>query len=469
MRVETRFIGLIAIIALGLLIGCSGGGSSSPPPGPDNNPPVVNLVSTPPDTIFPNQNAIFSWSGSDPDGDLAQYFTGLNGNFTATTNQTVTYSSLTQQSSYTFKVFAVDSTDLHSDTASYTFYVREPKPTVALVSTTPPYIHTSVSAEFTWSGTAPGSSIAGYYAGLNGDLDWTTNTSATYSGLAAQADYRFQVVAQNANGATSDTASFVFDVVTEEVILFAFGQGLTDTDGDGFWSDYAVRWSPVVTVQQQRSVRLVTTISPTFGTGSVIIDSTAVETRNFGQTDTLTYTLPALPKDLYDIETELHDNGGQLIVAGPSLSQISLENIEGFYASFNNAWTADAVDSLPVGAPDGYYESIDVWWSVSAYPDAGSVKVVVYERNETSGLERWFHESQLMQVNGFGTAVEWGVEVIAGTDTSHFSYRLRLLDQNNNLLDEMNYGEAPALLNIPIGLPQTSDLAKPNRARSLER
>lgn len=375
MRVDTRFAGITLALAFVLISGCGGGGTTPPVA----HAPTVEIIQHPPAAISPSDHAAFVWQGADQDGDLAGYFIKLDGAFQATGETTITYTNLSPGSAYTFEVFAVDSTGLHSDTASWSFQVSALSP---------------------------------------------------------------------------------------ELTLAIFGQGVTDADADGFWTQFNVKWSPQVSTGSALDVRLLVGIKPTYGSGSEILDSTALVTRNPGDDDTLTYTLPPMTKNYYDIRAELHGANGSVLLAIPydsitSLTEIGLEDLDGFHAWFDDAWTANAVDTIP---PIGYCESIEIWWDVDAYPDDGRVKVVVYERNSLN-VESNFFESQLYEVSGFGGDDAFGLQITAGTTLGIYDYRLKLLDQFNNLLDEITYGEDPDLMDIPLG--QTGGLIATNNAHSV--
>jgi hypothetical protein len=367
MRVDTRFAAITLTLILGLIYGCSSGGDGgnggTPPV---NNPPEVEIISGPPDSIFFNETADFTWSGSDPDGNLSGFYAGLDGNYAFTTATSASYSGFDLGSIYIFRVYAQDDEGVRSDTVAQSFAVRDYQPTLEFL---------------------------------------------------------------------------------------AYGEGVVDDDGDGFWTQFTVRWSPQVLAGGAVELRLIVGLQPTYGSDPEILDSTNLVQRAPGDEDTLSYNLPPLTKNYYNIRAELHDAAGASLIAIPydsitSLTSVGLEDLDGFHAWFDDAWTANAVDTLD---PAGYYEFIDIWWDVDAYPDAGPVKVVVYERDE-AGVESNFFESQVYNVEGFGGDDAFGLRIEAGTTVGLYDYRLKLLDQQNNLLDEINYGEDPDLMDIPLGV-----------------
>jgi len=131
-----------------------------------------------------------------------------------------------------------------------------------------------------------------------------------------------------------------------------------------------------------------------------------------------------------------------------SLTQIGLEPYDGFFAWFDDAWTDNGVDENQ----DNYFESIELWWDADADPDAGWVKVVVYER-DSSGSERQIWEHYAYEIEGLGSDDAAGILITAGTTFDTYDYRLDLLTPDNELLDRLDYGEDPDLMDIPLGDP----------------
>ncbi|MCX6640169.1 MAG: hypothetical protein NTW14_06760 [bacterium] len=371
MRVDARLIGTILSIALlGAILGCSKGGGDGGTNPPQSHAPTIAIQSGPADTIAVTDTAVFVWHGADQDGNLAGYYAGLDGNYSWTLDTTATYTNFTAGTSYTFRVFAKDSNNAFSDTASWAFVIRQ---------------------------------------------------------------------------------------LVTNVTLHALGIGITDADGDGFWTQFNVKWSPVINTPNAEDLRLFVGVKPTYGSWPEWTDSTTLINRNPGQVDSLTYSLPLFAKSYYNIRLEVHDAEGVVLAEIPyspqgSLAKVGLEDIDGFFAWFDDAWTANGIDSLPQGNPDGYYESIELWWNVDAYPDAGRVKVVVYERN-SANEERYLTQSFLYDVDGFGNSDAMGTLIHAGITFDHYDYRLELLDQDNNFLGELDYGADPDLMEIPLGSP----------------
>ncbi len=297
--------------------------------------------------------------------------------------------------------------------------VNQP-PTVTITSSTPDSIYFNDSIEFTWQGDDSDGSIDKYFAGLDGVLIETTQTSAQYSGFNMGEDHTFSVYAVDNDGAESseETVDFAVYPYAPEIQLLAYGEGVTDDDNDGYWTEFNVRWAPDVPTGSAVDLRLVVMIRPSYGSSAEIADSSDLITRNPGDEDTLTFTLPIISKDLYDLKVELHN------VSGDNLQTIDYE--------------AD------------YYESIEVWWDADASLDRGSVKVNIYERDST-GAERYLNEYWLYEVEGTGDQDAKSFNIIAGITFDDYDYRLVLLDEDDNLLDELDYGEDPDLMDIPLG------------------
>ncbi len=330
--------------------------------------------------------------------------------------------------------------------------VNQP-PTVTITSSTPDSIYFNDSIEFTWQGDDSDGSIDKYFAGLDGVLIETTQTSAQYSGFNMGEDHTFSVYAVDNDGAESseETVDFAVYPYAPEIQLLAYGEGVTDDDNDGYWTEFNVRWAPDVPTGSAVDLRLVVMIRPSYGSSAEIADSSDLITRNPGDEDTLTFTLPIISKDMYDLKVELHNVSGDNLQtidyeAETSLTQIGLEQFDGFNAWFDDAWTDNAVDVNG----DDYYESIEVWWDADASLDRGSVKVNIYERDST-GAERYLNEYWLYEVEGTGDQDAKSFNIIAGITFDDYDYRLVLLDEDDNLLDELDYGEDPDLMDIPLG------------------
>ncbi len=325
-------------------------------------------------------------------------------------------------------------------------------PTVEITSTTPDSIYYNETIEFTWQGDDPEGELDGYYAGLDGDFQYTDQTSAEYSGFGMGEAHVFSVYAVDAEGLTSDTASVAFAVypTAPPVTLDVYGEGVEDADNDGFWSSFTVYWQPVVPTGSPVDLYLRVSLRPSYG-GGEFSDSTDVITRQAGEDDTLSFVLPATAKNLYDIRVELKEASGTLLQemdygSVSSLTQVGLEPYDGFFAWFDDAWTANAVDE----DEDGYYESVELWWDADAEPDAGWVKVVVYER-DSSGSQRQIWEHYAYEVEGLGDDDAAGILITAGTTFDTYDYRLDLLTQDDQLLDRLDYGEDADLTDIPLG------------------
>jgi hypothetical protein len=328
-------------------------------------------------------------------------------------------------------------------------------------------------AYFSWQATDEDGNFEGYFLSFDGAFNATSRTDSTFSELDPGSSHVFKIFAADAAGLHSDTLVWSFSVedLPPEVSLVAFGQGMLDADQDGFWSQFAVEWSPQITTGSGADLRLLVGRRPTYGVGVELLDSTDLVSRDPGQTDTLTYLLPAVTKNYYDIRLELHDDSGEILVEVPynsiaGLTRVGLEDVDGAFTWFDDAWTANAVDLLPVSQPDGYYESIDLWCDVDAYSDAVRVKVILYERN-SAGEERYLSESYIFEVQGLGDDDAVGFHVIAGTTFDVYDYRFVLRDESNNLLDVWDYGIDPDLLDIPLGNP--SGVSRQNTAVRMQR
>ena len=214
-------------------------------------------------------------------------------------------------------------------------------PTVTITSNTPDSIYYDEEIEFTWEGDDPDGSIATYHAGLDGDLQPTTATTASYSGdFEPGESHTFIIIAEDDEGALSAPASVDFGIYSAqpEVTLLAYGEGITDSDGDGFYSQFNIRWAPSVPSADPIEMHLIMLIRPSFGSGDEIELISDDIVRNPGDDDTLTYTLPAFTKDLYDIRLELFDVDAQEILVTidydsvASLIEVGLEQFDGFNA-----------------------------------------------------------------------------------------------------------------------------------------
>jgi hypothetical protein len=327
-------------------------------------------------------------------------------------------------------------------------------PTVAITSTTPDSIYYNEEIEFTWQGNDPDGSIATYHAGLDGDLQPTMATSASYSGAFEPGEsHTFTVVAEDNEGAQSTPASVDFGIYTgqPEVTLTAYGEGVTDSDGDGFWSEFNVRWAPDLASGSAVEMYLRILVRPTYGSGGEIELLSDNVIRNPQDEDTLTYTLPLFVKNLYDMRLELHDTTDSTLAvidydSLTSLSQVGLEQFDGFNAWFDDAWMDNGIDANN----DDYFEFIDLWWDVDASLDRGRVKVVIFER-DSANVEDWLYEFFPYEVEGLGDEDANAITITAGTTFGEYDYRLELFDEFNNLLDELDYGEDPDLMDIPMG------------------
>ena len=332
-------------------------------------------------------------------------------------------------------------------------------PDIAWVSHPGSVIAIGEPAFFSWQGTDADGNLDGYFISFDGVFTATNRTDTTFTDLDPASSHVFKVFATDAAGSHSDTLVWSFSVedIPPEVSLIAFSQGILDADMDGFWSQCAVKWSPQITTGSGIDLRLIVARRLTYGSEAELLDSTDLVSRSPGQTDTLTYLLPAVTKNYYDIRLELHDENSELLVEIPydsitSLKRVGLEDVDGAFTWFDEAWTAGAVDILPISQPDGYYESIDLWCDVDAYSDAVRVKVILYERN-SAGEERYLSESYVYEVQGLEDEDAVGFHIEAGTTFDVYDYRLVLRDEANNLLDVWEYGVDPDLMDIPLGNP----------------
>lgn len=444
-------------VGLAFLWGCDDDSTSS-----RNRPPAVMITSDTPASIYFDQTIEFSWEGYDPDGNLSGYYAGLDDNLNFTSETSTSYGNFDQGTSHTFQLFAVDRDGARSDTSIRHFEVltgaQNIPPDVNILSGPPDSIFASDLATFTWQGTDPDGNLAGYYAGLDDNLNWTTDTTASFSRFNPGSSYLFKVVAKDSSEAYSDTAKWDFAIYSAsvEVDLDVYGEGLIDSDGDGFWSQFNVLWQPVLTSGASVDLRLIIGIIPVLG-GAEVLDSTDLVTRNVGQDDTLSFTLPLMTKDTYNIRVELHGADGTILQyipynSIPSLTGVKLEDVEGFFAWFDDAWTANGVDELPAGNPDGFFESIELWWDADAHPDAVLVKVVVRERN-AAGIVTNVWPFYTYEIEGLGNQDAQSFIITAGSTLDVYDYRLELLDTEDNLLDALDYGEDPDITGIKLGSP----------------
>lgn len=469
MHALTR-IALPCLVFLHLIVGCNDDGTSS-----QNRPPSVLIASITPSSIYFNETIDFAWQGFDPDGNLSGYYVGLDGEFAFTSDTSASYSGFNMGDSHVFLLFAIDQEGARSDTVlrPFSIYPGPPNvpPEVSIVAGPEDSISASDLATFIWQGSDPDGSLSGYFAGLNGNLTWTTDTTATYSGFNPGSSYSFAVVAKDSANALSDTAEWAFAIYTVpvEITLAVYGEGLIDSDGDGFWSQFNVRWQPVITSGSSIDIRLIAGITPSSGGASELLDSTDLVSCDPGDNDTLAFTLPFMTKDYYDVRIELHGADGTIYEyipydSIPSLTGVPLEDVEGFFAWFDDAWTDNAVDSLPSDSADGYYESIELWWDADANPEPGLVKVVVRERN-SAGIVTNIWPSYTYEIEGLTNEDAQGFIITAGTTLDRYDYRLELLDADNNLLDVLDYGEDPDITDIPLGSP--GGLGAHNAARTI--
>lgn len=455
MHIHPRFARLIVLGSFAAWFsGCSGGDSST---SPVNQVPTVAITSNPGDSLFFNETANFSWQGNDPDGTIASYYAGLDSNFTQTTNTSASYGEFSMGESHVFYVYAVDNQGASSETKTHAFGIRPYPPVnfppeVNLVSGPEDSIFANQNAVFIWEGIDPDDNIIGYHIALNDNWEFITNTTVAYANFTPGESHLFQVAAEDAAGEFSDTSEWTFNIVTAEIVFTVFGQGTNDSDGDQYWTGFDVRWCPQITIWDSYDLRLFVWVQSTLG-GLEWSDSSDVEQRNPGDSDTLAFSLPIFTQGTYNIRVQLRQTNGTTLFdysygSIPSLTNVMLEELEGFVAWFEDVWTANYVDLLP---PFGYYESFDLWWNVDSYPDAGIVRVVVYERN-TAGIEYFLNQYDPYWVNGINNQDPKGFQIIAGVATpDSFDYRLELWDNFNHLLDEITYGEIEELMNIPLG------------------
>lgn len=451
MHAESRFITFIVLITIsGMMLSCGGDGGTSPTPPPQ---PTMTLLSHPPDSIHYTDSADFAWQVNNAPGAVLSYYAGLDGIYNSTTDTSSSYSGFTEGNTHTFGIFAEFSGNVYTDTASWTFSIYGNRaPSVDIVSGPADSVLSFDTVEFSWQGTDPDGNLEGYHAGLDGELSWTIDTTLTYDGgLPQSTALTFQVVAQDSDGALSDTAEWIFATFT---ILTASGAGINDDDGDGFWSEYGIIWTPINRSSSTLDVRLIAAVTPTYGTGTEWVDSTAsLINLNPEESVTDTFLLSGFNKDLYDVRLELHGSDGSLLADLPygsvtSLTQVGLEPLEGFFAWFDDAWTVNAVDTLD---PVGYYESIDLWFDVDATLSPDQVKVNIFERN-SSNVEIFLAQSTPFEVEGLGDedALGWRITAVV-TTPDVFDYRLVLLSHpEGDFLHEFDYGDDPDLMDIPL-------------------
>ena len=186
-----------------------------------NQAPTVVIVEGPP-AVLTERRAFFSWTGSDPDGEVSNYHVSLSGASPAaitTLDNEHEFIGLSD-GFYTFTVRAVDDDGASSPSATWDFEVRAPNvaPTVEIVSGPAGTIH-SAFAGFQWRGLDEDGAIASYEIALTGPTSSSFTTVATFHQFEALADgaYRFEVRAIDDDDAVSAWARREFVVAVNPV------------------------------------------------------------------------------------------------------------------------------------------------------------------------------------------------------------------------------------------------------------
>ncbi|MBU0518574.1 hypothetical protein KJ564_06520, partial [bacterium] len=215
MHLATRFATTVSFGLLLVFIGCTSSDDNGGTQPQYNSPPTVVFTAQAPDSIYYDEAIAFIWQGSDPDNNLAGFYTGLDGNILLIKETTVSYSGFEMGESHTFSLFAQDDEGLPSHILNHDFgiYPYAPPnrpPSVEITSVTPDSIFFVETITFTWLGTDPDANLEGYYAGLDGVYEYTTESSAAYSGFDLGTSYTFNIYAVDDEGLLSDTASAMF-------------------------------------------------------------------------------------------------------------------------------------------------------------------------------------------------------------------------------------------------------------------
>jgi hypothetical protein len=348
-------------------------------------------------------------------------------------------------------------------------------PTIILVSHPGAAIQVGDPAVFLWRGQDAENELSAYYVdAMAGSFTATSDTTATYTSIPEGTNYTFRVFATDADGAHSDTVAWTFSVISNPLVVMGIaGQGLVDDDGDGFWTQFRLNWSPVVDLNSATTaMRLLVGVQLQNG-GPETLDSSDLVNRSPGEDDTLYFTLPnTFTKNIYRMRAELHDASSQNLItpipygAISSMNNVHLEDIDGTIVWIADADTSNGVDAL---APFGHYESIEIWVNADAYGDEADVRLVLYERTsmeETLGQEHIMSQDLYGQIEGIGTEDMLGWHLTALSAPDVYDYRIELRDHfTNELLDQMNYGENPQLMNVPLGISTTSP--QPNRVERI--
>ena len=192
---------------------------------------MVNSVSTSNITSSSITLTVNATAGSNPI--QTYYYSNNNGSsYVSSTSNTYTFSGLSGNTTYNFRVYVVDNEGVQSNygtTSATTTYANPVVNSVSAGSITESSIRLTINA------TAGSSSIATYYYSNNNGASYVSSTSNTYrfSGLSAGTTYNFRVYVVDTNGnksnerTTSATTTYVNPSVSRVTVTNATNNSLT--------------------------------------------------------------------------------------------------------------------------------------------------------------------------------------------------------------------------------------------------
>ena len=165
------------------------------------------------------------------ENEIARYYFTRNGGDTweESTSPTYTYSGLSSNTEYNFRVYAVDtegnSSNIYTLSATTNAYTNPVVNSVTVTNTTTDSITISVNAS---GGT---NNISRYYYSSNGGSSYrnTTSSSYTFTGLSVGRSYQIRVYVVDTNGVQSNVYSL--SVQTDAVLLADYIKGLYTSQG----------------------------------------------------------------------------------------------------------------------------------------------------------------------------------------------------------------------------------------------
>lgn len=182
-----------------------------------NQAPTVEITGGPTGTTMDN-TPTFTYSGTDLDGDVVGYYVSIDDATPQswTTSTSYTPSLPLEDGAHTFYVQAKDDDGSTSTVASRSFYVNfsgdNVAPTVTITDGPSGNI-TDTTPTFTYEGSDPDGTIAGFYVSIDNSNpgNWTTSTTYTSDPLA-NGYHTFYVKARDDEGAHSEVESMTFYV-----------------------------------------------------------------------------------------------------------------------------------------------------------------------------------------------------------------------------------------------------------------